>query len=138
MVVCYRSHVQRPYHTFSFSKRKDLVINRPHLQVLFQWSDTTNIKINSGKNHILFSGNALVSTNINNSTIKSDNKNKLLGTVLDSKLCFWDHKNNLCKTTNRKHSPLARIPYVSGEKKNSCESICNIPFWILSFILDVS
>ena len=50
---------------------------------------------NSGKNLILFSGNDNVSANIDNHTIISENKNELLGIILDSKLSFEDHKQPL-------------------------------------------
>ena len=55
------------------------------------------MKINCGKSHILFSGNDNASANIDDHTIISENKNELLGIILDSKLSFEDHINNLCK-----------------------------------------
>ena len=36
------------------------------------------------------------SANIDDHTIISENKNELLGIILDSKLSFEDHINNLC------------------------------------------
>ena len=75
------------------------------------------MKINSGKSHILFSGNDNVSANIDNHTIKSENKNELLGIILDSKLSFEDHINNLCKKVSQKPNALAKIaPYMCLEK----------------------
>ena len=95
------------------------------------------MKINSGKSHILFSGNDNVSANIDNHTIISENKNELLGIMLDSKLSFEDHINNLCKKASQILNALARIaPYMCLE--NSYESICSISIWILSLSLDVS
>ena len=74
------------------SKTNDLVIKgTEHLsKVLFKWTLFNYtlfnyVKINSGKSHILFSGNDNVSANINNQTIMSEN-NELLGIILDSKL----------------------------------------------------
>ena len=97
------------------------------------------MKINSGKSHILFSGNDNVSANIDNHIIISENKNELLGKILDSKLSFEDHINNLCKKASQKLNALARIaPHVSCKKKNCYESICNISIWVLSLSLDVS
>ena len=49
------------------------------------------MKINSGKGHILFSGNDNASVNINDHTIIFENKNELLGIIVDSKLSFEDH-----------------------------------------------
>ena len=60
------------------------------------------MKIDSGKSHILFSGNDNVSANINDYTIISENKNEQLGIMLDSKLSFEDHINNLCKKPSQK------------------------------------
>ena len=51
---------------------------------------------------------------------------KLLGIVLNYKLSFEDHINNICKKASKKLSVLAKI-----KKKKSQESICNIPIWIL-------
>ena len=58
------------------------------------------MKINSGKNHILFSGNDNVSANINDNTNISENKNEPLGIILDSKSSLEDQINNLCKKEN--------------------------------------
>ena len=76
------------------------------------------MKINSGKSHILFSGNDSVSANIDNHTIISENKNELLRIILDSKLSFEDNINNLCKKVSQKLDVLARIaPYMRFEKR---------------------
>ena len=60
------------------------------------------MKINSGKSHLLFSANDSVSANIDDHTILSENKNELLGIILDSKLSFEDHMNNVCKKASQK------------------------------------
>ena len=65
------------------------------------------MKINSGKSHILLSGNDNVSANIDNHTIIFENQNELLGIILDSKLSFKDHKKNLCKKASQKLNALA-------------------------------
>ena len=78
------------------------------------------MKINSRKIHILFSGNDNVSANIDDYTIISQNKNKLLGIILDSKLSFADHINSLCKKASQKLNALARIaPYMCLEKRKT-------------------
>ena len=67
-----------------------------------------------GKYYILFSGNDNVSANIDNHTIISENKIEELGIILDSKLSFEDHINNLCKKA------LLRItPYMCLEKRKT-------------------
>ena len=43
------------------------------------------MKINSGKSHILFSGNDNVSANVHDHATVSENKKELLGLILDSK-----------------------------------------------------
>ena len=48
------------------------------------------MKTDSGKIHILFPGNDFESFNIDNNAITFENKNELLGVVLDSKLSFED------------------------------------------------
>ena len=66
------------------------------------------MKINSDKSYILFTGKDAVSVNIGNSVITSENKNKLLGIVLGSKLSFEYHINSLRKKSSRKLNALAR------------------------------
>ena len=99
------------------NKTNDLVIKEiEHFsEVLFKWFDFNYMKINSGKSHILFSGN-----DIDNHTIISENKNELLGIILDSKVSFEDHINNLCKKGSQKLNALARIaPYMCLEKRKT-------------------
>ena len=50
---------------------------------------------------MLFSGNDNVSANIDDHTIISENKNELLGTILNSKLSFEDLVNNLSKQASK-------------------------------------
>ena len=104
---------------YTANKTNDLVIKEiEHFsRVLFKWFDFNYMKINSMKSQILFSGSNNVSANIDDHTIISDNKNELLGIVLDSKLSFEDHINNLCKKASQKFNALARIvPYMCLEK----------------------
>ena len=80
------------------------------------------MKINSRKSH----GNDDVSANIDDHTIISENKNELLGIILDSKLFCRSH-NNLNKKSSQKPNALARIaPLLCLEKRISYESIYNI------------
>ena len=105
---------------YSVSKTKNLVIKEiEHFsEVLFKWFDFNYMKINSGKNNRLFSEIYSVSANIENHTMMSKNKNELLGTILNSKLSFEDHKNSFCKKANQKLNALARVlPYMCLEKK---------------------
>ena len=50
----------------------------------------------------------------------SENKNELLGIILDLKLSFEDHINNLCKKASQKLNALAIIaPYMCLEKRKT-------------------
>ena len=73
---------------YSSNKTNDLVIKerKDFSQVPFQWFDINYTKINSGKSHVLFSGNNNVKVNIEDNTIISENKNEMLAIILDSKL----------------------------------------------------
>ena len=55
------------------------------------------MKINIVKCHIPFSGTDSVSANIDDFTTISENRNELLGIIMDSKLSFENHINNLFK-----------------------------------------
>ena len=74
------------------------------------------MKINSGK--LLFLRNDKCKCYDDHTTI-SENKNELLSIVLDPKLSFEDHINNLCKQPSQKIKALARIaPYTClGKRK---------------------
>ena len=95
----------------SASKSNDLVIKETEhfSEVLFKWFGFNQMKINSGKNHILFAGNDSVSANIDDNTIIFENKNEDLGIILDPKLSFEDHINNLCEKASKKLNVLARV-----------------------------
>ena len=67
------------------------------------------MKISSGKSHMLFPGNENVSANVDNNTIISENKNKLLGIILESKLSFEDHLNKLCKKGSQNLNALTGV-----------------------------
>ena len=89
-------------------------------EILFKWFDLNYMKINSGKDHILFSGNDNVSANIDDHTIISENKNELLCIILDSKLSFEDHIKDLFKKASQKLNAIARIaPYAYLEKRKT-------------------
>ena len=124
---------------YSANKKNALVIKEmEHFsEVLFKWVDCNYIKINSGKSHIiLFSGNDNVSANIDDNTIISESKNKLLGIILDSKLSFEDHINNLCKKASQKLNALARVaPYMCLEKKKTVmKAFVASQFWYCSLV----
>ena len=105
---------------YTANKTNDLVIKEiEHFsEVLFKWFDFNYMKINCEKSHMLFSGNDNVSANIDNHTIISENKNEALSLILDSKLSFEDHINDLFKKESQKLNGLATIaPYMCLEKR---------------------
>ena len=72
------------------------------------------MKTNSRKKHILFSRNDNVSANSDDNTTISENKNELVGIVLDSKLPFKDHIKNVSKEASQKLNAWVRVvPYMS-------------------------
>ena len=71
-------------------------------KVFLQWFDFNDMKTNSRKKHILFSGNDNVSANSDDNTTISENKNELVGIVLDSKIPFKDHIKNVSKEASQK------------------------------------
>ena len=71
-------------------------------KVFLQWFDFNDMKTNSRKKHILFSRNDNVSANSDDNTTISENKNELVGIVLDSKLPFKDHIKNVSKEASQK------------------------------------
>ena len=100
---------------YSANKTNDLVIKEiEHFsKAFFKWFGFNYMKTNGGKSHISFSGNDNVSANIDDHTIICEKHNKLVGIILDSKLTFEDHINNLCKKAIPKLNASARIaPYV--------------------------
>ena len=71
-------------------------------EVFLQWFDFNDMKTNSRKKHILFSRNDNVSANSDDNTTISENKNELVGIVLDSKIPFKDHIKNVSKEASQK------------------------------------
>ena len=98
------------------NKTNDLVMK----EIRHFWLDFNYVKIYSAKRHILFSGNDNVSAIIDNITIISENKTELQGIMLNSKLSFKDHIDNLCKKTIQKLNALARVaPYMCLEERET-------------------
>ena len=64
------------------------------------------MKVNTGKSHLLLSGNSRATTTIDNSHIESEDEQVLLGVTIDSSLTFENHINSICKKANQKLMPL--------------------------------
>ena len=78
------------------------------------------MKVNTGKSHILLSGNSRATATIDNSDIASEDEQVLLGITIDSKLTFENHINSICKKSSQKSNSLARIaPYMNIQKRGT-------------------
>ena len=77
--------------------------------ILFNWLKSNYMKVNTDKSHLLLSGNTKLTSNIDNNIIESEEKQELLGVIIDSRLTFEEHVNNLCKKASQKLNVLARI-----------------------------
>ena len=54
--------------------------------ILFKWLNNNYMKVNTGKSHLLLSGNSRATTTIDNSYIESEDEQALLGITIDSNL----------------------------------------------------
>ena len=77
--------------------------------ILFEWFNNNYLKVNTGKGHILLSGNSRATATIDNSYIESEDEQVLLGITIDSNLTFENHINSICKKVSQKLNALARI-----------------------------
>ena len=66
-------------------------------QKLFTWFANNHMKANLGKCHLLLSTHEDVNIQIENTTINCSRSQKLLGVVLDNKLKFDKHTENVCQ-----------------------------------------
>ena len=77
--------------------------------ILFKWLNNNYMKVNTGKSHLLLSGNSRATATIDNSYIESEDEEVLLGITIDSNLTFENHIRNICKKASQKLNALARI-----------------------------
>ena len=93
------------------SKNAEFVVNNLEQlsTILFEWFNNNYMKVNTGKSHLLFSGNSRATAAIDNSCIESEDKQVLLGITIDSNLTFENHINSICKKVSQKLVALARI-----------------------------
>ena len=65
--------------------------------ILFKWLNNNYMKVNTGKSHLLLSGNSRATATIDNSYIESEDEQVLLGITVDSNLTFENYINSTCK-----------------------------------------
>ena len=88
--------------------------------ILFKWFSKHYMVANADKCHLLTSISKEVGIKIENEIIKNSLQEKLLGIVIDNKLTFEPHVENLCKKARQKLHASARIAkYMDISKKRS-------------------
>ena len=75
--------------------------------ILFEWLNNNYMKVNTGKSHLLLSGNSRATATIDKSYIESEDEQVLLGITIDSNLTFENHINSICKKASQKLNALA-------------------------------
>ena len=86
--------------------------------ILFKWLTDNYMKVNTGKSHLLVSGNARSKAKIDNNYTESEKEQVLLGITIDSNLTFENHINNICKKVSQKLNALARVArYMNTQKR---------------------
>ena len=78
-------------------------------QRFFTWFANNQMKANLGKWHLLLSTHKDANIQISNTTINCSRSQKLLGMVLDNKLKFNKHIENIFQKSNKKLNALARV-----------------------------
>jgi len=85
---------------------------------MLSWFTMNGMKANPDKCHLLLSGEENFQANISNFVIDSSKQQKLLGVLLDNKLSFDKHINNLCNKASQKLNALCRVSsYMNTDKK---------------------
>ena len=99
-------------------------------KILFGWLNNNYTRVNTGKSHLLLSGNSRATTAIDNSYIESEDKQVLLGITIDSNLTFENHINIISKKASLKLNALTRIaPYMNIQKPRTImKSFVTSPF----------
>ena len=78
-------------------------------QKLLTWSANNQMNVNHDKCHLLLSTQEEANIQIDNTTIKCSKSKNLLGIVLDNKLKFDKHVENICQIASKKLNALARV-----------------------------
>ena len=92
--------------------------------ILFKWFSNNYMVANADKCHLLASTPEKVGVKIENEIIKNSLQEKFLGIVIDNRLTFKHHEENLCKKAGHKLHALARIAnYMKISKKRSIMNV---------------
>ena len=81
------------------------------------------MQVDAEKCHVFISTEQKVHVNIGTAEMKNSNSAKLLGTHVDSNLCFKRHKNTMCGKVRAKISVLGRVaPHMNTENNDESET----------------
>ena len=124
---------------YSAQKTKETAINtiETSSQVLFNWFSYNFMKANSDKSYLLMSGTETTHANVDDSMIKSSQKEILLGINHDSELKFEDHVNFMYKKASQKLYVLTRItPFMDlKQRRNIMKAFVESQFGYCPLIL---
>ena len=77
--------------------------------ILSEWLNNNCMKVNTGKSHLLLSGNSRTRCTIGSNYIESKDEQVLPGIAIDSNLTSESCINSICKKASQKLNALARI-----------------------------
>ena len=96
------------------------------IQKILFWFETTMMVTNPAKFQAMFMGlgnDCKLCIEIDKIVVKSFDKVKLLGVIIDSKLKFDEHVKSICLKTNRYISALSRVAKINDKPK--CKLLYN-------------
>ena len=106
-----------PY-TYSSNIEEVLENLQGALEQLFQWFSANHFVVNAGKSHLLTSSKIPKNIAISNTNVSSEQKVKLLGINLESRLNFDYRVYTLLNKANKKYHALARMSnYMNTNKR---------------------
>ena len=99
---------------YACDKDVEIVISRlkNDIKNVIDWYNANSMVANPDKFQLMFLGKKVdkqICLTVNNLSIRSVDTVKLLGVVIDNKLNFVEHINNICKVANNKTNALLRI-----------------------------
>ena len=106
-----------PYKTAKLPEEVIRSLENTSLDML-SWFSNNGMKANPDKCHFLLNGKGTYKAKIGSHTIESSKQQKLLGVIIDNKLTFEKHLDNLCTRASQKLNALCRVSsYMSTEQK---------------------
>ena len=87
-------------------------------EVIFQWFRDNQFQGNANKCHVLLSTDKQVQVNIGTAQIEKTQNEKMLGIIIDSKLSFDKHIQQICSRASAKLKALVRkAPFMNIKKR---------------------